>query len=436
MKRALAILMVCGLFGFAGMAQFSGEWSTTLNVLPSLGLEESTLTLKYTFNGWTLTSISTFDPTFSKQHFKLDGTIGPSTVKGEMVFDPAETDEMYDASFLGAKVDFAGVSFTMGTVHLMPGESYSVAKGWLRPQKTTITNALDVPIFRYGLIAELAPVTINVQLVDECTGAEFLDATLIFDDLSLCCGITYDFELYFTKANGFEYAEFSFSDLFSLCCGISFDASVKFGVDYKTVSLTPSIDLGAECLDLGLDVGWSDFTVTDIKIDYIGISCEYGDCLSFEAGTAFLREYSMVVEYVDPKGNVVQTASVTLFTRTAPSGWGLKDGIHFVYVNNEIDDAIWWMEYEYAKFSFCGPGCCGGEYTVDVSLYWAAFYDIWENGAPQVPPVQVFPTLFGLSRVVGSFKVPVMDNLTITMDITHWLLTGITEFDVGWTFTF
>jgi len=429
MKRALAILAVCSLFGFAGLAQFSGEWSTTLNILPTLGLEESVLTLTYSVAGFEITGKSTFDPTFSEQEFSVSGSIGAFGGEGVLLFDPAAP--AYGAAGIQAKLDFAGVGFTTTIVH--------VASGY-----AAIFEPFGIAFANYGLTAGMVYLTevdsdtvdIEISFVDDCTGIVFYDATLTLEDIALCCGVTYDFELYFTKANGFEYAKFSLSDLFSLCCGISFDASVKFGVDYKQVSLNPSIDWAGECLELGLDIGWSDFTLTGIDIDYIGISCEYGDCLSFEAGTAFLREYDIEVEYVDEAGTVVQTASVTLFTRTAPSGWGLKDGIHFVYVGGAIDDAIWWMEYEYAKLSFCGPGCCGGEYTVDVSLYWAEFYDIWENGAPQVPPVQVFPTLFGLSRVVGSFEVPVMDNLTITMDLTHWLLTDVTELDIGWTFTF
>lgn len=442
MKRALATLIACSLFGLAGMAQFSGEWSTTLNILPTLGLEESVLTLTYSVAGFEITGKSTFDPTFSEQEFSVSGSIGPYGVEGVLLFDPAAP--AYGAAGIQASLDFAGVGFTVTIVH--------VASGY-----AAIFEPFDIALANYGLtagmvyVAEVDSDTVDIEIsfVDDCSGIVFYDATLTLEDIALCCGVTYDFELYFTKANGFEYAEFSFSDLFSLCCGISFDASVKFGVDYKTVSLTPEIDLGAECLTLGLDVGWSDFTVTGIDIDYIGITCEYGDCLKAEFGTAFLREWDIIWQYD------TQTGAATIWTLTAPSAWGLKHSLFakadstWVFATYTIEDstvtitlpegttdAIAAIEYEYAKFSFCGPGCCGGEYTVDVSLYWANFYDIFEDGTIQVPPVQVYPTLFGLDRVVGSFSVPIMDNLSISIDLTHWLLPGITELDVGWTFTF
>jgi len=441
MKRALAILAALSVFGFAGMAQFSGEWSTTLNILPTLGLEESVLTLKYEVAGWTLTGISTFDPAFSEQKFEVAGTLGAFAIEGWMLFDP--TSPAYAGSYLQAKLDFAGVTFTSEVYHVGPGYIALIIPSAYQAYITV------GPALLYLLNIDSEVVDVDVTFYDVCTGAEFGDITISFDDISLCCGITYDFEVYFTKDLGFEYAEFSFSDLFSLCCGISFDASVKFGVNYKTVSLTPSIDLGAECLTLGLDVGWSNFTVTGIDIDYIGISCEYGDCLKAEFGTAFLREWNIIWQYG------TQTGAATIWTLTAPSAWGLKNSLFaktdstWVFATYSISgstvtitlpegttDAIAAIEYEYAKFSFCGPACCGGQYTVDVSLYWANFYDIFEDGNIQVPPVQVFPTLFGLDRVVGSFSVPIMDNLSISIDLTHWLLPGITELDIGWTFTF
>ena len=368
MKRALAILAVC-MLGFTGLAQFSGSWSTTLNILPNLGLYKSVLTLTYTVAGFDLTSTSTFDSSFSKQEFSISGAVGAFAVGGSMEFDPSTP--AYKKSSLSIDLDFAGVNLGLDIYHeiLTATSKYGCQTG---SQQMV-----------YDLSAVADPVGVYLTFIDCCDGIVFYDLLLTLDDVSLCCGIEYDFSLFFTKEHGFEYVDFYISDLFALCCGISFDFEVKFGVDYKSVALYPNITWADECLTLGLEVGFADYVLDSIAIEYLGITCEYGDCLTLFFGT----------EFIDG---------------TAPVAWGLTAD-----------------EFEYANISFCGPTCCGGTYTVDVSLYWQD---------------TTTKTLFALSRVVGSFSVPVMDDLTITIDMEYDLLetdpTKVWTLDIGWTFTF
>jgi len=101
MKRALALLAACSLFGFLAFGQgtLSGSWSLTTEfdfggltcnlVTPSIDIS-STLSLSYTICGWTFTSKSTFSETgFSAQQFTGTGNVGPLTFSTTMDFVPA-----------------------------------------------------------------------------------------------------------------------------------------------------------------------------------------------------------------------------------------------------------------------------------------------------------------------------------------------------------
>jgi len=277
----------------------------------------------------------------------------------------------------------------------------------------------------YTLTAEADPFSAEIVFDDVCTGIQFKEATLTMSDVSLCCGITYDVELAFNKCPGFDHLTVSIADLFSLCCGISFDLEVEFGVDYKVVTLEPSIDLGAECLDLGLEVGFdgpNGATLDSITVDYIGVSCEYGDCLSLTTGTAF-----PVVGWSYSGGTFAPD-----ITLTAPSDWGLEYDV--VTINGVV---IGYYEYEYFNLSFCGPACCGGQYTVDVSAYWADVFALAWDQRQAVVVITSMPTLFGLSRIGVSVEVPLIgDTLSITLDYSYSLITDTTTLDLGWSFRF
>jgi len=137
MKRALAILAACSLFGFAGFAQFSGTWEGEILLVgtDAPSLTSSTLTLDYTFNGWTLTSVSGFESDeFSSQKFEASGAFGPIEIEGSMAFNPAATDTIewecdtqtgsveatgpvYKCASLAASVEFGGVTFSGKVEH-------------------------------------------------------------------------------------------------------------------------------------------------------------------------------------------------------------------------------------------------------------------------------------------------------------------------------
>jgi hypothetical protein len=69
---------------------------------------------------------------------------------------------------------------------------------------------------------------------------------------------------------------------------------------------------------------------------------------------------------------------------------------------------------------FCGAGCCGGKYTVDLSIYFGS------NGG-----------IFDITRLVYSVKIPIMSNFTLNISGTAAAATCATNsFCLGWTFTF
>ena len=226
----------------------------------------------------------------------------------------------------------------------------------------------------YYLTAEVDPVTVKLSFVDYCTGIQFDNVLVSLDDFSLCCGITYDASLYFTK-EGFEYVKFAVDSLFDLCCGISFGAGVEFGLDYKKLSLDVNWAGIEGCVTVYGDVQWEEELNKVAGLDIYGwkIVCELAECTKLEILTALDPSYK------------------------------------------EFEDIFEGDEFEYIKASFCGPGCCGGNWTFDSTIFF-----------------QPSGTLFGITRVKLNFTFPVMDNLTVKLggEVPE------NSFSFGWSLTF
>ena len=370
MKRALACTFAALLFGVAGLAQISGSWYGELgfdfSTSPTVISFSSTLELTYSVAGFDITSTSEFSNSgWSTQKFSISGALGPVDVSGWMEFDP--TNAKYLASELSTSLDFAGLALSLTVSH--DTELYYCQTGSVE--------------MLYTFKASVDPVTLAVRFLDCCDGIEFYDLTLSLDDLSLCCGLTYDFEFYFTK-DGFQYVLFSIDPLFELCCGIAFGVDVKFEVDAKTV--TPHFSWGGieGCVTV-----WGDLKTDENKapglVDVTGwvlygykIYCELADCYELEFVTAF--EPTIVNKYLDPD-----------WTLDVEAG-----------------------EFEYIRVGACGPACCGGTWTLEAGVFFGS------GGS-----------LFDITRYKVIASVPIMDSLTLGFS---WESTG--TFAVSWTFTF
>ena len=234
----------------------------------------------------------------------------------------------------------------------------------------------------YTLTMAADPFSATIVFDDVCTGIQFKEATLTMSGISLCCGVTYDAELAFNKCEGFEYLKFSINDVFPICCGISFDIAVTFTTDAKTISLTPKLaSIGEACFELYADLVSeggenADLYLNAIRVDGWKIRCEIADC-----------NYVEYVSFLSPD---------------KAEDYGYED----VFEEGE---------FEYMKLGFCGPGCCGGTWTVDISVYF-------DNG----------DGLFGISRVKVNASVPAMENLTFKLG------TELPKnmFSFGWSFKF
>jgi len=77
-------------------------------------------------------------------------------------------------------------------------------------------------------------------------------------------------------------------------------------------------------------------------------------------------------------------------------------------------------EFEYIGLGFCGAGCCGGMYYVDLRIFSGT------NGG-----------LFDLTRLLATMKIPVMANFTFDVELAIAVAQcATTTLAVGWTFTF
>ncbi|GAB4306648.1 MAG: hypothetical protein Kow0097_06340 [Candidatus Bipolaricaulota bacterium] len=365
MKRALAIAVALCTIGVGafGLGTISGKWEGGLTLLPSVGLTTNKLTLNYTDFGLTFTGVLSLlgsgSDTFTAS---VSGAFGPFNVNGTMYFDfdaPA-----YTKSVLTTGFDFGGLGISLKVEHWKAGVSDAPC--------TYQTG--DLGYLRYTFTAALAPITAKLIMLDCCTGTAFDSVLITLADIGLCCGITLDAEFSFTKA-GFDYLSFSGIEI-PLCCGVSLTAGVKFTVDEKILDWGFDFaGFGDACFTVYADAVTEGAAWLGIEVYGWKIKCTLGDCSYVEFLTA-----------LDPDA---------------------VEGI----VGNVFEG----YEFEYIKLGFCGAGCCGGQYAVDLAVYF-------DNGGG----------LFGISRIGAEVEIPIMSNLTFTASFSN----PGPALSIGWVFTF
>jgi hypothetical protein len=200
-------------------------------------------------------------------------------------------------------------------------------------------------------------------------------------------GITLEISLTFTKEKGFDYLEVTAKDLLAFCCQIGLDASVTFTTTGKQVELKPYWEGIEGCFTVYGDVQYEAGLLGGLETYGFGLRCDLAECNYVEFLHALRPELFYLVNgelAVDP--DPVPTAAEPLFQGD---------------------------EFEYVKLGFCGPGCCGGEYSLDVAVYFE-------------------PTgLFGISRLGADFSIPVMSGFTVEASFS-----SEPSLSLGWTFTF
>jgi hypothetical protein len=336
-------------------AQIGGRWVGRLQLLPTVVLERSLFDISYTFGHgnqkWNIDSSFLFtDAGFISMTSRFTGALGPFRIGAGLSFDPSVP--AYKNATLMVSSYFAEYRLWVDL--------------WVRHYAKW--GLAGTPYMTYELYLYSPPIRVNLVFDDDCTGIKFKEVTGKVAGLSLCCGITYDAELSFTKA-GFDYVEFEAKNLFPLCCGISFDTTLRFSLHEKSVSIQPKWeDVGSACLKVYGDVLWDEnhMTFSGISIYGFKIRCEFGE--PCPTRTAIRNPF---VEFV------------TAFT-PEKMGWaGFKQG-----------------EFEYLKLGLCGPSCCGAGYTLQFSAYFGG------TGG-----------LFGFSRILWSASVPLLTNLQVGVSL-------------------
>lgn len=403
MRWIFGVMSMIALLSVGSLAQFGGVWEAMIQIVPNVALEECRLTLNYKVdNNWTLSSISEFDGTgLINQRFAFQGSFAFLSITGGMSFNPSITDTVevhypgcdpqtgsyklvapaYKEAWVKTSFSLAGVELFFTFQHwAFPYHMEDIDKDGVEeyvwpccpPQTQSYT------LFTIG--ADIPPLSLKINLADCCTGLSFRDAVISLVDVPICCGLSYDAELFFTKA-GFGYFETALE--FEICCGISIEVATRFTVDAKQVTITPKWNgMGQACFVLYGNVvpGPSPLEIQGIEIYGYKIRCEFSSCSYVEVMTAL-----DVTELERLLGNP------NLFQGD---------------------------EFEYWKFGFCGSGCCGGTWNLALSLYF-----------------QPSGTLFGVSRIQGDLAAPIMANFDLRLSLGV-KVDGGTSLAVGWAFRF
>jgi len=241
MKRALAICASLLVFGAVGFGfSISGSWSTDIQILPDVELDETVLTLTYTLNGWDITSRSVFDGDdgFSAQRFVVDGDLGILDISAMLEFDPMDPE--LTRFYTTAGMDFLGIGLEFGVFrgpHI---------PGWWMPHYNAdwiVAPALDsIQEAVYSVGVSMDPFYGRVRFVERhyedqtpSNAIGWYDLLVRYSDIYLCCGITFDAELSLTKADGFNYFEVEFSDLLVLEWW-TLGVEITYGIDSSPLS--------------------------------------------------------------------------------------------------------------------------------------------------------------------------------------------------------
>jgi|GEM_PF-4015116 len=383
---ALTGILVVGA-GLGVCAQsFGGSWEFDLRILQTPSFRGSTFTLDYNVETWMFMSQSVFTQAgFEEQIFLFDGMLGAVLLSGGLAFSSIDWSPLplvipldYAYAWMDVSCEISGVALLFSADHFsfpwgfIPADIGSPDVEW--PCSQTESYLL----FTFGL--QRSPVSLAAS-VDACCGTlAFKEVGIGFSGFSVC-DVSTEATLKLS-CDGFEYIKIALDDVvFPNVNWLSFDMSVTFETESKTVSVEPTLNtFGTGCFEF------------------------YGDIVSPAGGVG--------VDSIEFQG-------LKLYWEFTP--WQYVECLYAAAPEAETFSTLFWdYEFEYVKFGFAGPSCCGGEFIVDLGAFF------WDN------PTEV--TVFDISRIVGSFSYP-LANLTVNVSFSFQLTGGIT-LDLGWLFVF
>lgn len=382
------------LFLFSGLVfgqALSGSWSAKISLLPPpVSLASTEFSLQGKLFDWTFGGKAEFFGTdgWVWQTFTAQGALGPLDSEWILLFGPLAPAFLYT---LGeTNITISGLDLTFYSVLLGPNVPPYVftggpSGGMVVEGKTKIDDLTLNLVVGFGARKQDFAIVYSGDGTYTKTfpidpfpgGFEFTYLELSAEGIPFCCGISFDLGFSFTKELGFDSLTATLKSI-PLCCGISFDVEVAFETEAKTVNIKPKWEGITGCLTVYGDVKASGAAIQGLELYGWKIRCDLGDCIYAEFLTAL---------------NVTKVEEI----------------IGDVFQNNE---------FEYVKLGFCGAGCCGGQWTLGINLFFKP------SG-----------TLFGLSRVLLDASFPIMANLTVELGLSAQVgdQAGLTA---GWTFTF
>lgn len=384
MKRALvltlALVLGLGIAAFAG--PLSGEWSSTLTAdistgtIASIGLSSS-LTVDYTVGGWTFSSLTGFtEAGWDTQEFTASGTLGAFTVSSDLIFNPQTP--AFTTWYNTGSVSIAGVTLT-GQFRLngdnpFDANGYPVGaadgSGWAFGA-TGQAGALTVGATAYfNSYVDSTYGTFSVQTSAYCFCFTSIDFTASFP---FACIDEVDIDLSFNATNGFGGVDFSVSGItVPSISWLTFDADLSFDTTSKTLTITPTLNLGSsDCITLYADllvngeVPSSGIDVTTNPLDITGLEFE---------GLSLSHTWN----------------GVTFTDYTAFGGYSVYD------LNSSYSSDYW----ELFQITTSGDSCCGGAIDFTINTY----FDSGNNGT----------SLFGWGETDASLDFGIGSNFTIS----------------------
>lgn len=271
MKKTLVLglILVLGM-AFGGIAAtLSGSWDTDITIDPqqtnfndSLGIV-SVLTVAYSVDGWTFTSITDLDENgWTDQDFAVAGTLGAFTLTSSLGFDPVVP--AFDMWNTTINVAIAGVTF---------GADFTL-------------EDYDVMLILTGS-GVAGDILLGVELTFGGDDNDICDLNWVDLEISLgfpfCCTILEAVVSF--DCDGFENIVFTAENIvIPNLPYLTLDATLEFTVQTKTLTLSPSFDFGTTaCFDLYIDLGSTGgvgpgtaLTLDSITIEGVGITCDIG----------------------------------------------------------------------------------------------------------------------------------------------------------------
>ena len=374
-------LLLSMAWAATGQMTLSGQWSTSVQFLPSVSLTKNLLTLSTEVAGFKVGGTAEFYGTsYVWQTFSVKGTFGPVELYSELLFGPLGPAFLYTWGY--GKLTLAGLDVLAYTAYVSPAVPPGPSGG------AVLVASLREPLpirLEAGFGAQLAAFTIFTGPYSKTFDVDPFPGGLQFTYLSIsaskipfCCGINVDMGLRFTKTEGFESLTLKLAAI-PLCCGVSLDAKVSYTPTLKSVEVTPKWAGIKGCLGVYGDAVYVGNVWQGIALYGLKVRCEIADCKYLEVLHAF---------------------NVTMLEQQLE------------------EDIFQATEFEYLKLGFCGPGCCGGKYTLTITAYF-----------------QPMGSLFGLRRLKAEAAIPVFTNFTL--DLLMEVVVGSTPtLALGWTFAF